>query len=285
MSRRPTTDSLAAEEWAGAMGQKWLANAARFEGMLAPIGQVLISRAAFSPGERVVDVGCGAGGTSIAIARQVRSLGSVLGVDISRHLVAGAARRAQAERVDNVSFRCADATTVSLDGPRFDRLFSRFGLMFFPDARAAFANLHTLVRAGGRADFSVWAPARENPWIVQVMGIIGRHVELPPPVPRAPGPFALDDAGYLRELLDNGGFRAMRIDSWEGNQPVGGPGAAPQEATAFVMDAMSFGQVLEESGPGVRAKVEGELSELFARNHGPEGILMAGKAYLVSAVA
>jgi hypothetical protein len=149
-----------------------------------------------------------------------------------------------------VSFRCADATTVSIDGPPFDRLFSRFGLMFFQDAHAAFANLHGLLRAGGRADFSVWSPAREIPWISQVMGIIGRYVDLPAPTPRAPGPFALDDPDYIRDLLGGAGFSGIRIDTWAGEQPIGGPGANPEQATAFVLDAMSLGKALRGRGGG-----------------------------------
>ncbi len=285
MSRLPTTNTLPAEEWAGAMGDRWLAHLSQFEGMISPIGQALISRAAFRPGERVIDIGCGAGGTSLAIAQQVAPRGAVLGVDISPQLIEAAEKRQRTQNVTNVSFRCADAATVSLQAPPFDRLFSRFGLMFFPDARAAFANLHTLLREGGRADFCVWAAARENPWVTQVMAIIGQYVDLPAPVPRSPGPFALDDPDYVRELLEQAGFKPRSIDTWQGEQPVAGPGASPEAATDFVLDAMSFGELLEESGPEVLAKVKMKLTELFARNHSSAGVLMSGKANLVSAIA
>ncbi|HEY6925381.1 MAG TPA: methyltransferase domain-containing protein [Steroidobacteraceae bacterium] len=282
---QPITNSLPGEEWAGAMGERWLAHLRQFEGMISPVGQVLLQRAAFRPGERVIDIGCGAGATSIDIAQQVAPHGAVLGVDISPRLIEAAEERGRAENVTNVTFRCADATTVSLEGARFDRLFSRFGLMFFTDARAAFANLRTLLREGGRADFSVWAPARENPWVTQVMGIIGQYVDLPAPVPRSPGPFALDDPDYVRELLAYAGFKPPRIDSWQGEQPVGGPGASPEEAVAFVLDAMSFGEVLKESAPDILANVKTELTQLFARNRSDAGILLWGKAHLVSAIA
>ena len=285
MSGQPTTNSLPAEEWAGAMGERWLAHLSQFEGMINPIGQVLINRAGFSAGERVIDIGCGAGGTSIEIASRVAPHGVVLGVDISPQLVEAAAKRQRTGNVANSSFLCADAATLSLTGPRFDRLFSRFGLMFFPDAQAAFANLRTLLREGGRADFCVWAPARENPWVTQVMGIIGQYVDLPAPVPRSPGPFALDDPDYVRELLAGAGFKPPRIAVWQGEQPVGGPGASPEEAVGFVLDAMSFGTVLEESGPEVLSKVRTALTELFARHHSGAAVLMSGKAFLVSADA
>src|SRR6185312_1969571 len=285
MSERPMSDGPAAEDWAGEMGERWLANMDRFEGMLAPIGKALLSHCAFRAGENVVDVGCGAGRTSMDIARQVVPSGRVLGIDISPQLVAAAGRRAQAEHLGNVSFRCADATSVALEGPPFDRLFSRFGLMFFEEPWAASANLHTLLRAGGRAAFSVWAPQKENPWIVEVMGVVGQYVELPERQSRAPGPFALDDPAYIRELLEQGGFSATRIDTWAGKQPVGGPGAAPEQAVDFVFDAMSFGKVLDDKGEAVRAKVKADLAALFARHRSAAGLEMPGKAFFVTAVA
>jgi SAM-dependent methyltransferase len=267
------------------MGERWLTHLNQFEGMIAPIGDALLSHADFGGGEMVIDIGCGGGGTSIDIARRVGAGGSVLGVDVSPQLITAAELRAKAEGRSNVSFRCADAATVVLDGQRFDRLYSRFGLMFFQDARAAFAHLHGLIRAGGRTDFSVWSPARECPWNVAVMGIIGRYVELPAPTPRAPGPFALDDKDYIRELLEGGGFSGIRIDTWEGEQPIGGPGATPREATTFVLDAMSLGRAFDAVGSELRAKAEEEISALFARYYDGSSVQMAAKAYLVSAIA
>lgn len=276
----------AGEDWSGEMGDRWLKHLDRFEGMIAPVGQALLAHAGFRAGERVVDIGCGAGETSLDIARRVGARGEVLGIDISPQLVAAAEQRARAAGLNNVRFRCADAATVPLDAPpRFDRLFSRFGVMFFPDAPAAFAHLHELVRAGGRADFGVWAPARENAWVAQMMGVVGETVTLPKPVPRAPGPFALDDPDYVRDLLERAGFSSVRFETWRGDQPVGGPGATPEEAVSFVLDAMSFGKLLDEAGPEASRQVRASLAALFARHHGPAGVSMSGTAYFVTATS
>lgn len=273
----------AAEDWSGEMGERWLKNLGRFEGMIAPIGQALIERAAFRAGERVVDVGCGAGATTLEISKRVGTRGAVLGLDISPVLVAAAERRAGAAGAGNLRFRCADAATASPDERPVDRLFSRFGVMFFADAPGAFANLRRFVRSGGRADFSVWAPARENPWMMQTLAVIGEFVELPRPVPRAPGPFALDDPGYVRELLEGAGFSSVEFETWRGDQPVGGPGATPEEAAAFILDAMSIGKMLDEAGPDTRTQVRGRLVELYARHRASDGIRMGGTAYFVTA--
>jgi SAM-dependent methyltransferase len=285
MTKPLTMNGLPAEEWAGAMGDRWLANLDRLEGMIAPIGEALMTRAGFRSGEHVVDVGCGAGGTSIDIALQVEPQGSVLGIDISPRLIEAAVRRSQDAKLGNIRFRCADAASAHADGPLCDRLFSRFGLMFFADAPAAFANLHTLLRAGGRVDFSVWTPARDNAWVAQMMAIIAQYVELPAPVRRAPGPFALDDPLYVRQLLEHGGFEAIQIDVWKGDQLIAGAGASPGEATDFVFEAMSFGKLLEDASPEICSRVRGELTGLFARHHRAEGVRMAASAFLVSAAA
>ena len=285
MSDSPHGQSIPAEDWAGEMGERWLKNLDRFESMIAPIGKALITRAAFRAGERVVDIGCGGGATTIEIARRVAPSGEALGLDISPSLVTAATRRAQAAGVGNVRFRCADAAVAALDGPPFDRLFSRFGVMFFEDAASAFANLRRLVQDGAAADFSVWAPARENAWIAELMQVAARYVELPTPVPRAPGPFALDDPDYLRDVLARVGFGAVRIDTWRGEQLVGGAGASAEEATDFILEAMSFGRLLADARPQTKDALKADVVALFSRHETAEGVPMPATAFLVRAVA
>ena len=125
-------EALKGEDWAGEMGARWLANLDRFEGMIAPIGAALLARAAYQPGERVLDLGCGGGATTMAIAQAVGPEGEALGLDIAPMLIAAAEERA-ADARSRARFVCADAATARIDGPLFDRLFSRFGAMFFPE--------------------------------------------------------------------------------------------------------------------------------------------------------
>jgi SAM-dependent methyltransferase len=285
MNTKPILNRLPPEDWASDMGERWLKNLARFEGMIAPLGQALLNQAAYTEGERVIDVGCGAGATTLEIARRVGAQGSVLGLDVSPVLIAAAKRRAVAAKVPKVSFRCGDAAAVEFEGPAFARLFSRFGLMFFPEPWAAFAHLHTFLARGGRADFSVWAPLRENEWLAKVMGVAREHVELPEVEPRTPGPFALDDPNYVRELLTRGGFGEIRIERWQSRQFVGGPGATPEEATDFVFDAMSFGRLLESCEPALRERIRAGLIKLFGAHHDGSGVCMKGTAWLVQATA
>jgi SAM-dependent methyltransferase len=278
-------DALKGEDWAGEMGARWLASLDRFEGMIAPIGAALLAHAAYTPGERVLDLGCGGGATTLSIAEVVGPSGAALGLDVAPMLIERARQRA-AGAGSNARFVCADAATASLDTPPFDRLFSRFGSMFFDAPVPAFANLRAMLKPGARIDLAVWANPRDNLWMMEVMGVVRRHVEIPPAVPRAPGPFAFEDLDYLEEVLTGAGFSGMDVLAYEGRQPVGGPGASPVAATDFVLTSMAAGRVLDEAGPAIRDAARADFVELFTQRHVEgEGVMLQAKAWLVSAHA
>lgn len=197
-------------------------------------------------------------------------------------LVDRAAQRAAAAS-SSARFICADAATAKLEEPPFDRLFSRFGSMFFEAPVPAFVNLKTLLKPGARIDLAVWANPRDNLWMMEVMGVVRRHVDIPPAVPRAPGPFAFEDLTYLAEVLTAAGFTGMEASAFESLQPVGGPGASPQEATDFVLTSMAAGRMLAEQGEGVRDAAGADLLEMFTRHHSKgEGVMLGCKAWLVT---
>lgn len=275
---------LQGEDWAGEMGAKWLANLERFEGMIAPIGTALLKQADFKPGERVLDIGCGGGGTTIAIAKATAPAGEVVGIDISPDLTTASLQRAKEAGVKNINFLCADAASVQLDAAPFDRLFSRFGSMFFAEPHQAFANLRSLLRHGARIDLAVWGPPRDNLWMMEMMGIVRRYVDIPPAVPRSPGPFAFEDLDYLNEVLTSAGFTQAEVTEYCGLQPIGGANVSPIDAVSFVLSSMAVGRVLDEQGDKIRAAAEADLIALFQQYYvDGKGVMMQGKAWLVSA--
>lgn len=281
----PAPEALKGEDWAGEMGERWLASLDRFEGMIAPIGAALLARADYQPGERVLDLGCGGGATTLAIAEVVGPQGTALGLDIAPMLI-GRARQRAADAGSAARFVCADAATAQLAEQPFDRLFSRFGSMFFAEPVPAFVNLRTMLKSGARIDLAVWAHPRDNAWMMEVMGVVRAHVEVPPAVPRAPGPFAFEDLGYLEEILAASGFAGMDVVAYQGEQAVGGPGATPEEATNFVLASMAAGRILAEQGGTVLAAARADLTALFARHHrAGEGVMLGCKAWLVTARA
>lgn len=274
---------MSEEGWAGPDGARWLSNLDRLESMLAPVGDALFVRAGFRTGDRVVDIGCGGGWTTRRIAELVGPDGSAVGLDISADLVDAANERARNARLANVRFMQGDAATAMPADAPFDHIFSRFGCMFFTDPAAAFANLRRMVRNGGRLDVAVWAPARDNPWMAETVAVVGRHIELPAPVPRAPGPFALDDPDYVRDLLRSAGFQAISIDAWTGKQQIGGAGSAPESAACFVLDSMHIGDLVRTYGSDLRAVIESDLIETYRAHAGPDGVRMGAKSWFVSA--
>lgn len=271
-------------DWAGEQGERWLANVERFEAMLAPIGEALLERAGYGPGDRVLDIGCGGGASTRAIADAVGPNGAVLGVDISANLINHAA--ATSEQQAGISYTCADASTFSADGPQFNRLHSRFGSMFFDDPHTAFANLHAQLEGGAQMDLAVWANPRDNPWMMEMMGVVRGHVEVPPTEPRTPGPFAFEDLAYLEEVLNAGGFKDMQVVPYEREQAIGGPETDPEDATRFVMSSLGVGQILAEQAEEVRLAAARDLTAMFEKHHRPgEGVMLGCKAWLVSACA
>lgn len=284
MTNNSKPEELKGEDWAGEMGLKWLANLSLFEQMIAPIGEALLARADYKSGENVIDLGCGGGATTLAIANTVAPSGVVRGVDISPDLVAAATERARQAGVANSEFTCADAAHVQLPSAPYDRLFSRFGSMFFEEPIRAFTNLHGLLHKGGRIDLAVWASPQQNTWMTQMIGVVRNYTEIPPAIPRAPGPFAFEDLDYLGEVLNASGFSGVDTVAYESLLPVGGVGATPKKATEFALTSMAVGRLLGEQGDSVFEAASRDLTDLFTRHYVPKkGVMMQAKAWLVTA--
>lgn len=282
----PTTAGAGTEDWAGELGARWLANLEGFEGTIAPVGDALLAHAQFLPGERVLDIGCGGGATSLAIARAVGPHGCVLGIDISPDLVAAATHRAAAQGLTHAQFLCADAAETPVPDAPYDRLCSRFGTMFFADPVGAFANLRQALKPGGRVDLAVWAAPRDNPWMSAGVEVVRRYVDLPSAVPRAPGPFAFAEQDYLTAILAEAGFTDMGFVAASGLLALGGANSTPQSALAFARNALASWQAVFDQPAAVQEAVAADFIELYTRHAQPgAGVMMGYKAWLVSARA
>lgn len=272
---------IAMEDWAGEVGTRWLNHLDQFESMIAPVGAALIAKAEFRPGQRIVDVGCGGGANSREIARLVGPSGSVTGVDVAPKLIAEASQRAAG--IDNLSFQCLDAQAGAPDGIPFDRLFSRFGVMFFDDTGKAFANTREWVKPGGDIVFACWAPPERNPWMGLVMQVVTRHVSVPQRDPTGPGPFRMADPEATRAMLEAAGYADIAVELWEGEQRLGGEGATPAEAAAFVLSAMSLADPIREAGEHLPQIVRGEIEEAIRPYYRDGTVRMTASAWFVTA--
>jgi SAM-dependent methyltransferase len=278
----PAINPTSAEGWRGERGVAWLKALDGYETMLRPLGEALLERAALSPGQSVVDIGCGGGWTSRKAAREVGANGHVCGVDIAPMLIEEAARRA--EGTANISFHCADASAEPLPALPFDRMISRLGVMFFTEAPLAVSRLRALLKQGGQLDWAVWAPPAHNPWMGGVRPIVERHIDLPPMDPDAPGPFSLADTDKLQSLLTQAGFTAIDIVEWCGGIAPGGH-HDPERAADFALTSFSFGPPFDNASPATKDKVRGDLVAFFESFLVDGQLAIPAKAWLVRATA
>jgi SAM-dependent methyltransferase len=267
------------EYWNGRPAQVWVTDADRFDAMLAPCGRRLVAAAALEPGERVLDVGCGNGAVSLEAARMVRPGGQVTGLDLSAPMLEVARRRA-AEQELAVDFVQGDAQTAA-GGPPVDVVVSRFGVMFFDDPEAAFANLAAATRPGGRLCFACWQEMPANDWIAVPATAIVPHVGIPPlPEPGAPGPFALADAGRTTGILESTGWSEVRIEAHRDGLRMG---RDPEDVVAFMLSDEMGRRLVEGKDPeAVRTGTEAAL-EALRPYVTPEGVVLGGAYWLVDA--
>lgn len=198
--------------WNEGSGQTWVELQEVLDGVLAPFVAPLLDAAFPGAGRRVLDVGCGAGATTFAMARRLGETGTCVGVDISEPLVEAARTRADVDEVANAEFVVADAQTYAFDASDFDAVISRFGVMFFDDPVAAFANIRRAARRDAPLAFAAWRGPAENPFMTApARAAAPLFPELQPPNPDAPGMFAFADGEKVRRMLAASGWADIDV--------------------------------------------------------------------------
>ena len=272
-------------DWNGQSGERWVANQARLDSLVAVFGQAAIEAAAAATGERVLDVGCGAGASSLALAARVGAGGHVLGVDISEPLIGRA--RALAPQDTTVLFQVADASSAELPEGAFDVLFSRFGVMFFDDPTAAFVHMRRALRPGGRVAFVCWRGAAENDWVRLPMGALkGIVPPSAPPDPEAPGPFSFGDRARVARILTAAGFTDIAIEPFDASVPFGEGGtrdAAIDDAVKMTLEVGPVSRVLAAQPDDIRARASAAVRAAFAGLPGERSVMIDGAAWIVMA--
>lgn len=266
------------EYWNGRAGHTWVAAQEQLDAMLAPISAALIERADARAGERVVDVGCGCGDTTITLAA---SGAEVWGIDISEPMLARA--RVRAPGGTRVAFSRTDAATQAFT-PDHQLVFSRFGIMFFTEPYGAFRNLRSALTDDGRLCFACWQAPRLNPWLA----IAGQAVQplLPEPAekpdPRAPGPFAFADADYLGDILAQAGFTDIAIDACT---PILHVGDNLDAAMGFLQQVGPLSRALAELDEAPRGQALDAAREALAPHVTADGLNLGAACWLVHARA
>jgi SAM-dependent methyltransferase len=271
--------------WNEVSGSKWVALQPVIDPQIRPLGELAMERAALRAGERVLDVGCGCGDTSVELATRVAPGGAVTGIDISAPMLERARALAR-ERGVTASFELADAQTHAFAPASVDLLFSRFGVMFFADPGAAFANLHRALRPGGRLVFVCWQSLPDNPWMAVPLGAALQYLPPPPlPTPEAPGPFSFADPARVQRILAQGGYSNVQLESVQRVLTIGA-GAGLDDTVNFLLQMGPAGAALRESpDPELRPRVAGAVREVLVPYLTPQGVQMPSASWLVTASA
>jgi SAM-dependent methyltransferase len=270
--------------WNEQAGPKWVAMQELIDEQIAPLGRHAMDRARIAPGERVLDVGCGCGHTTLDLASRTGPTGSVVGLDLSTPMLNRARDLARAAGVGNVRFEEADAQTHAFAAGSYDVLFSRFGVMFFVDPDVAFDNLRRALRPGGRLAFVCWRAMPENPWMAVPLGAALQLI--PPPTilaPGAPGPFAFADSARVRGVLERAGFAEVAIVPHDQVLVVGGGGDLDRTVD-FLLQMGPTAAALREAGPAKTAEVATAVRDALRPYATPDGVRLGSASWMVTAV-
>ena len=281
MDTATNTDMI--EFWNGDAGRKWVRFQEMMDVSLFPLGQCAMEAAKPKAGERVIDVGCGCGGATFELARRVALDGAVLGLDVSAPMLSRAKIRKGAEQA--VRFERGDAQVYEFDKAAYDLVFSRFGVMFFSDPVAAFRNLRSALKPGGRLAFVCWPSAQENGWVKIPAGIVKTHIDLPPPpAPGEPGEFAFADSERVRRILSTAGF--TDIDIVRHDMPITiAPGGGLEQAVEFFLEMGPTGRAIAEANVSdeLKPRIAADLRERLRPFVTDAGVVMDAAIWQVTA--
>lgn len=265
------------EAWDGAEGAQWTRLADHFEVSMQAHGLHMLDAAAITASDRVLDVGCGTGVTTIDAASRAKA-GSALGVDLSSQMLERA--RSRSADLDNVSFEQADAQVHPFEDGSVDVVISRFGTMFFSNANAAFANIGRALSNGGRLTIVVWQSLDRNEWMNSMIDTLAMGRDVPTPPAGAPGPFGLADPERVERILSEAGFGDIQLDDLRESVRLG---SDTEDAYEFVSNLGMTNGLLAELDDGQR-KLAMDLVRAKLKEHDTgDGVLFGSAAWLVTA--
>lgn len=275
----PEPNAEQVDYWNGPEGRHWADREDRFDAMLAPFIGPVLDAAGIEAGDRVVDVGCGNG----ALSRAAAARGAVVtGVDISAPMLDRAGRHAEADG-RAIDFVQADAQVHPFAGG-FDAVVSRFGVMFFADPAAAFANLARALEPGGRLAFVCWQAQPANEWVavpaLAMLPLVGPP-DMPPP--DAPGPFAFADADRVTGIVAGAGFADVACEPLALPLLLGG-GLGVDETVAFLGEGGMGKRFLAGADAATAERALAAVRVALEPFVTPDGVRMGSAAWLVSAV-
>jgi len=269
--------------WNADRARFWLSHLAVMEAPLIPVAEAIFSVVDLKPGERVLDVGCGAGATTIEAADRVGPEGWVCGIDISPEMIDAGRERSAAPNIDWV---VADAVEYDLPLEAFDAIISRFGIMFFSDPERAFRRLNAACRPGGRLVASVWPHRDRAPYFALpyslLTSVLDRRRAVYTPIPADQGPFSLGEEQQTIDLLVGAGWVDVRCSMRRDPLYLRGPATLEQVVEALI-DSNSEQGVLVGQPQEIIEEVRTALIEGLGPWHDGTGIALPGGFLMITA--
>jgi len=268
------------EHWNSAEAQHWVTAQDRYDRQLQPFGDAVIEAAAMVPTDRVLDIGCGCGATTIAAATRGAS---AVGADLSEPMLARARQTATDMGVDNAEFVVADAQTDAFGSAAFDVAISRFGVMFFDDPAQAFANIASALRPEGRLAFVCWRELAVNEWLLIPGLAAAAHVPLPDTgAPGGPGMFSLADSERIAELLEGAGFDDVTVSPLDTQMLLAGGGSI-DETVDYLLSTGIGRAMFEGAEPRAAAAALDAVKTVLGEHHDGDGVRLGAATWLVTA--
>jgi SAM-dependent methyltransferase len=252
-------DNEQAKLWNGLAGRAWVEEQELLDQLFKPFEDLLVEAVSAQSGGRVLDIGCGTGSTTLAVARRLGAKGRCTGIDISEPMIAAAQARAEREGTP-ASFIRANAQSHAFEPASFDMLISRFGVMFFDDAVRAFANLRRAARQDAGLQFIAWRSPAENPFMTTAERAATPLLpNLPARQPGAPGQFAFADPSRVRAILEESGWAGIDI------QPLDVACTLPENGLGRYLTRLGpVGLLLQEADDRTRTQVIETVRAAFA---------------------
>jgi SAM-dependent methyltransferase len=257
------------DQWSGA-AERWAELAEKPDtGASAKAAEWMLEEALLQPGERVLEVACGAGRVGLQAAAIVGEEGSVLCSDFAEPMVDAVRSRVERHGIANVEARLLDAERMSFaEEERFDAVLCRMGYMLMADPLAALSRSREALRPGGRLALAVWGSAAENPWLSLILDAVMRQVGAPPPPRDAPGPFALADPERLRALLGEAGFAEVKSERLEVEQAYESPAGWWEEILGLGGPLAAIVESLQGDGAEAIRRSATSSAESFVQGDG-----------------
>ncbi|MEM8696911.1 MAG: methyltransferase domain-containing protein [Pseudomonadota bacterium] len=277
MSEMETADKGGAIDWNGAAGRSWVDLQGLLDHTFKPVENLLTEAAAAHSPEHLLDIGCGAGGTTLALARYLGPDAHCAGIDISAPLIEAARMRAEREGLDT-RFLCADAQDHDFAADSVDAIVSRFGVMFFADPVAAFANLRRAARPDTVMTLIAWRDPDQNPFMTAAARAAAPIIALPERQPNEPGQFGFADADHVHGILSRAGWAGVDL------QPVDFDCGFPvAELGTYLLRLGPLGMALEGADAAMHERVLTAVRPAFDRYVAGDEVRFTAACWMITA--